>query len=296
MSRETDSYEDLIARFTAWAEQAENVRAAVIIGSRARTDHPADEWSDLDIIILADDPEPYWQTAAWLQHIGTPWLTFVEPTPDGRGFERRVLFAPGLDVDFVPSPIAAFRHMLAAGLPPDVADTLRRGTRFLVDKDDLAALLPELPAEPTAVDPPSEQEFLNLIHNFWYHTLWTAKHLRRGELWWAKAGCDMHLKHLLQKMLEWHTRTTRGASVDTWLRGRFLEEWADPRAVRELVAAFAHYDTEDVWRALLATMALFEWLERETAVALHFTYCTEGAKQTADLVHNLFQNRTTAAA
>jgi predicted nucleotidyltransferase len=30
-----------------------SIRAAVVIGSRARVDHPADEWSDLDVLIFA---------------------------------------------------------------------------------------------------------------------------------------------------------------------------------------------------------------------------------------------------
>jgi len=267
------------------------VRAAIIIGSRARTDHPADEWSDLDIIILAQDPDRCWQTTDWLHHLGTPWLTFVEPTPDGRGFERRVLFAPGLDVDFAPSSVAEFRQMLAEGLPPDIEDILRRGFRFLVDKDNLEALLPEVPPELTAVPAPSAAEFLNLVHDFWYHTLWTAKHLRRGELWWAKAGCDMYLKNLLHQMLVWHTRSTKGPQTDTWLRGRFLEEWADPQAVSALASAFAHYDYQDIWQALLATMDLFAWLEQETAVALHFTYSTDGERHAIELVQNLFAER-----
>ncbi|MFO7682207.1 MAG: aminoglycoside 6-adenylyltransferase [Chloroflexota bacterium] len=291
MTKETETYELLIERFTTWAEQEENVRAAIIIGSRARTDHPADEWSDLDIIVLAQDPGVYWQTKEWLTAVGAPWLSFVEPTPDGRSQEHRVLFAPGLDVDFALSPAAGFRQMLEGGIPPDVADTIRRGARFLVDKDNLAALLPDSPPAAPLPQPPSEDEFLNLVHNFWYHTLWTAKHLRRGELWWAKAGCDMHLKGLLQQLLMWHARATRGQSTDTWLRGRFLEEWADPRAVAALAAAFAHYDEEDVWQALLATMELFAWLERETAVALHFIYPADGKSQTIAQVQRLFATR-----
>ena len=97
---------------------------------------------------------------------------------------------------------------------------------------------------------PDAAEFVNAVSDFWYHTLWCAKHLRRGELWWAKSGIDMHLKGYLQRMLEWHARATRGDSHDTWLRGRFLEEWADPRAVAELNRAFAHYDAADMARAL----------------------------------------------
>ena len=153
-----ESYELLIERFTAWAKQEENVRAAIIIGSRARTDHPADEWSDLDIILLAHDTAVYWQTKEWLNAVGDPWLHFVEPTPDGRSMEHRVLFAGGLDVDFVLSPAEGFRQMLAGGIPPDAADMIRRGIRFLVDKDNLAALLPNpLPAAPLTPPPAADE-------------------------------------------------------------------------------------------------------------------------------------------
>jgi len=195
----TAAYDQLIARFVRWAQTEDNIRAALVIGSRARTDHPADEWSDLDVIILANDPEPYWATADWLHHVGVPWLTFVEPLPDGSGFERRVLFEGGLDVDFVPDPVAPFRQML-----------------------------------------------------------------------------------------EWHTRARQGASVDTWMRGRFLEEWADARAVAALPETFAHYDEPDVWRALQATMTLFRWLTVETAEALGYAYPAFGEARATEIVGRLF--------
>lgn len=288
------AYEQLIERFVRWTETEENIRAAFVIGSRARRDHPADEWSDLDILILARDPEPYWETTDWLHRVGNPWLSFVEPTPDGDGLERRVLFEGGLDVDFAPEPVARLEAMLDQGLPPPVADLIGRGVRFLVDKDGFAARLQAAEVEPPRYSPPAESEFLNLANDFWYHTVWTAKHLRRGELWWAKSGCDGYLKHLLRRMMEWHAHASRGEDVDTWMRGRFLEEWADPRAVESLPAIFAHYDREDIWRALMATMDLFSWLAVETADLLGYPYPSLGEDRAADLVQEMFSGRTPA--
>lgn len=282
------AYEQLIDCFVQWAQTDDNIRAALVIGSRARIDHPADEWSDLDVIILADDPEPYWTTVDWLHHVGVPWLTFIEPLHDGRGFERRVLFEGGLDVDFVPSPVVFFRQMLDTGLLPDVADLIHRGVRFLVDKEGFAERLKQLPVALAPYRPPAEPEFLNLVHDFWYHTVWTAKKLRRGELWTGKSCCDSYLKQLLRQMLEWHTRARQGASVDTWMSGRFLEEWADPRAVAALPAIFAHYDEADVWRALLSTMELFQWLAVETAEALGYAYPSSGEARAIEVVQILF--------
>jgi len=46
-------YAQLETRFVAWAQMVEDIRAAFIVGSRARDDHPADDWSDMDIVFLS---------------------------------------------------------------------------------------------------------------------------------------------------------------------------------------------------------------------------------------------------
>ncbi|GAI04704.1 unnamed protein product [marine sediment metagenome] len=74
------------------------------------------------------------------------------------------------------------------------------------------------------------------------------------------------------RMLEWHARAVNGWDYDTWYGGRFLNEWADRRAVAQLRDAFGHFDEEDSWRVLLATMELFHWLARETANHLGYDY------------------------
>ena len=98
MDQTTHTYEQLIARFVKWAEAQSDIGTAVVIGSRARIAHPADEWSDLDVVVTVDEPERYLFETDWLENIGNPWVTFVEGTGDER--ERRVLFEGGLDVDF----------------------------------------------------------------------------------------------------------------------------------------------------------------------------------------------------
>ncbi|MEA3337068.1 MAG: aminoglycoside 6-adenylyltransferase [Chloroflexota bacterium] len=285
------AYEQLIDQIISWAREQENVRAAIVIGSRARKDHPADRWSDLDVLILANDPQRYLDDSEWVRGIGVPWLTFVEPTGDGSGFERRVLFEGGLDVDFAPVSVAEVRAMAEQGFPPGVQDIIRRGVRILIDKDGFARYLEPAGIESPVYQPPTDSRFLNLVHDFWYHAVWAAKHLRRRELWWAKGGCDGHLKYLLQQMLEWHAHAVKGPEWDTWMRGRFLEQWADPRAVAALTDVYAHYDGEDIWRALQATMDLFAWLAPETAELLGYPYPATGEQQATALVKALYMER-----
>ena len=291
MERVRQGYERLIANFTAWAEGEEGVRAAAVIGSFARVDHPADAWSDLDIVVIARDPDRYRDSTAWVSRVGEPWLTFVEATAAGGAWERRVLFDGGLDVDFALLAVDAVRTMVADGLPADVSEALKRGLRTLFDKDGLVAELQAAVAPSRVTSLPTQDAFLDVVHDFWYHALWTAKHLRRGELWWAKSGCDGALKDRLLSVIRWHARTVGGGEVDAWFRSRFLEEWADPRVVEGLRSAFAHYEAEDVWRALFATMALFRWVAREAAEGLGFPYPTLGDERVTALVERLHAER-----
>jgi len=89
------------------------------------------------------------------------------------------------------------------------------------------------------------------------HAVWATKKLRRGELFIAKSCCDNTMKRLLRQMIEWHARATHGWDYDTWYDGRFLHQWADPRTAAGLREADAHYDADDVRRALFATTDLF---------------------------------------
>ncbi len=287
MDKIAQAYEQLIDRFVRWAETQDDIRLAFVLGSRARRDHPADEWSDLDLAVVTKDVRPYVEQAEWIRSIGRPWLTFVEGTADSRSLERRVLFDGGLDVDFALMPLEMVRGLAQAPVPPDVADLFHRGVRVVLDKDNLLPDPGRLASAWQPPAPPGQAEFLEVVNDFWYHAVWSAKHLRRGELWWAKSGCDIRLKELLRRMLEWHARATRGAGHDTWLRGRFLEEWADPGAVPAVRETVAPYDAPDLWHALEATMALFRRVSGETARKWGFPLPEDGIEYAADLVHNL---------
>jgi aminoglycoside 6-adenylyltransferase len=280
-------YARLIERFVTWAQAEDDIRAAMIVGSRARTDHPADEWSDLDLVVFAANPERYTASEDWLAQIGPYWLTFVEPTPLG-GEERRVLFADGYDVDIPIIPVQFLETLVSPTIPPGIADLIRRGMRIVLDKDGTLTRLAKLPfPEMPLFQQPTAAEFTNAVSDFLFHTVWTAKKLRRGDLWWAKSCCDVYLKGLLHRALEWHAHATNGPTCDTWMRGRFLEEWADPRAVAALPQAFAHYDRQDIARALRATIGLFRWLAQEAAQCWGYSYPTSADQAATGFVERL---------
>jgi len=301
-------------RFVAWAQEREDIRMAVVVGSWARSDHPADEWSDLDIGFSTTHPERYLSSDGWVAEIANVWLMF----PDATGVTRHVLFEGGLDAGLAPIPhsdvrmavrlVPALRRLpLRVMIPAPVrkgierqlataAEYIGRGVRVILDKDAVAqrflALLP--PHEPHR-DLPSQRDYEAAVSQFWFEAVWSAKHLRRGELWYAKnAGVDGSMKSLLLRMLEWNAWLAHGAKVDTWERGRFLEEWGDPRVSEELSRTFAHYDAEDVGRALLATMDVFRRVAIETGERARYAYPAEADARVTEWVKTCMANRRAA--
>ena len=272
-------YEQLIEKFVKWAEGREDIRSAIIVGSRARVDYPADEWADLDLLIVTSNPDQYIAKDDWIENMGSPLLTFIEPTSSGEDLERRVLYEGMIDVDFAIIPTEKAKLLRSgADLPPQIktnlANTFGRGARVIIDKDGLAATLNEVLSSlgPLVPQKPSEAEFRQVVNDFLYHTIFAFKHLRRGELWWAKMTTDCYMQQLLLHMIEWHARAIRGWTHDTWFRGRFLERWADPRVLKEMSHVFARYEEDDMDQALLASLDLFRWLATETAEKLAYDY------------------------
>jgi aminoglycoside 6-adenylyltransferase len=252
---------DLVeAAIVDWARSREDVRGAMVVGSRARVDSPADRWSDLDVVLFADDPARLADDASWVQEFGSPVLTFLEATGFGHRVERRVLYEAGEDVDFPLLEASRWRELASS---PEARLLLARGHRVLHDELGIEVELATVLAPPPPALPDAAA-LRELASDFWYHALWTARKLRRGEVFTAIDCLDGYLKARLVTLLEWHARTV-DPTVDTWHGGRFLERWADPGALAALENAYAHYDVRDVARALWATIDLWQTVEEETA-------------------------------
>jgi len=253
----------IAAAVSDWAAEREDIKALLLVGSQARDNASADRWSDLDLIFLVDDPAHYTEDAGWLREFGTPVVTFLEATLDGH-WERRVLYETGEDVDFVLFPVSIEQSLEGS---EGAADLLARGYRVLIDRVGVEERLARIAAKDTVASSPTQRELVELTSDFWYHALWTAKKLRRGEVFTAIDCLDGYMKARLVTLMAWHALAI-DPSVDTWHAGRFLERWADPGALAQLEKAYAHYDLRDVARALWETIDLFQGVEEETTARL----------------------------
>ena len=218
MTVTTTRIEAFLDAVADWARAEPGVRAALLVGSQARVDTPADEWSDVDVVLVVDDPAPLAADLTWVARFGEPEVTFVERATVGGQPERRVLFSDGLEVDLPLFPVELWRRLLDE---PDAVVVFGRGYRVLYD--DLGAA-EAIAALPQSVELP-RREPAELIQDFWYHALWSAKKLRRGEAITARQCVEGRMKALPLQL-------ARGlAKDDTWHQERFAERWADPRVV-----------------------------------------------------------------
>ncbi len=260
-------YEKMEEKFVSWAQTVEDIRAAFIVGSRARTDHPADEWSDMDIIIFSTKPNFYLSNKEWLNNMGELWTSFVSQTAGG-DFECLTLFEGGWQVDFVIDSVDNLKQMVESKTIPD---NFHRGVRVIIDKDRVSQhIMPKYCKAPKSLTL-SEDLFLQYANMFWFIALYMAKQILRNDLWVVKVR-DGNLKEILLQMIEWHEKMKNGSEYDTWHAGRFVCEWASEDTQVELNNSFGHFDRSDSWKALMATITLFKRLSHDIAQKMNYSY------------------------
>jgi aminoglycoside 6-adenylyltransferase len=280
------TYHRLEQRSADWALEQPAIQAIIVVGSRARSSHPADEWSDLDLVVFTSDATSYLRDSAWLNRFGTV-IAAVSHSFGQHDREWLAFYADGTKLD------AAFRSIDPAATPTlqtmldgfPYPTVLQRGVRVLVDKTGAATDL-RLPTITTPL--PDEAEFATLINRMWLDAIKTAKFIRRRDLWRAKQVCDGDLKQHVLTLLEWQA-AAQPDQRDIWYDGRFLAEWADREALAALPATFAAYEIADLARALFATLDLFRQLAQDVAQQLDYAYPAEAERAIDEHLHSMLR-------
>lgn len=258
-----ERYVDLIGRILTWAEAEPDVYGIVVIGSQSRLDPPPDRWSDLDLMVLCDDPGRWLGSSDWLQSFGPPLSVFTERTPlGGHDWDwtvRRVLYADGRDVDFSLLPLAHVDEAIAMN-----AGILSWGYQVLYDANGtletrLAGAVAGVTADTwgaasaAVTDAAQLQEAVQVLL---YHVIWAQKKLARGEIWVA-AGClNSFLRPYLLALVEAHNQATGAPAMPFNYEGRFLERRTAPEVLHLLHGCAAGYDCGALTAALGSLLEL----------------------------------------
>jgi aminoglycoside 6-adenylyltransferase len=262
------TYGDLETRIQQWALTRPDICAVLVVGSRAREVNPADNLSDLDLILLTTDANLYLTDSSWLGTFGSVLLAASDPID--KGIEWVAVYEGVIKADFTIFSAQPDRGNLADQLDNfPFQSTLERGIRILIDKFPKSQ---PLNLASRAFQMPSANRFEQIISNFWIVATRVAKFIQRGDLWRAVTMLYCKLRFYLVTMMEWHAHVLHGLDYDTWYDGRFMDKWLDADILASLPDLFGHYNAVELRTALHNMLNLFRRLAQVVAGNLGYDY------------------------
>jgi len=120
---------EFLADLTMWAWAQQDIEAVALVGSYARD--AATPTSDVDVVILAQEPRLYLQDQTWLQRFGTIRTQQVEYY--GLVTSLRVFYTNGLEVEFGVTSV----RWAAAPLDEGTRRVIAGGMRVLFERSPI---------------------------------------------------------------------------------------------------------------------------------------------------------------
>jgi hypothetical protein len=143
-----------------------------------------------------------------------------------------------------------------------------------------------LPPTPVVANPsPSEAEFSKVVNAFLVEAVIIARFIQRGDLWRAQYWFEYDLRRRLLRVIEWQAQTQ---GRDVWFIGRFMEQWADERALAALPQSFALMERDSMQAAMQAMFDLMKLMGIEAAERLGYTYPTAEHDRARALIDSIF--------
>jgi aminoglycoside 6-adenylyltransferase len=235
-------------------------------------DETVDALSDYDVILAVAGADSFVQDDAWQFAYGQPAVRWSDEAEvyGARTYFRGVVYDDAVKIDYTVWPVELLERVAAEERLPDMLDV---GYRVLLDKDGATSgwspptYRAHIPARPT------EQEYRELVEEFWWGATYVAKALRREEIVFAKFVLDYDMKFgVLRRFLEWRIEIEHGWSVRPGAYGRGLERWLPPDLRSELELTYVGAEIDENWAALFRTTELFRRVAREVGESLGYSY------------------------
>lgn len=262
-------------RLIQWAERRADIRAMLLTSTRAVPGASVDELSDYDVILIVEDIYPFFEDRTWLDEFGDVLVAYWDPIyadPD-HGIAKTAnvtQYADGLKIDFTLWPVELLRAVVRA---PALQAELDAGYRILMDKEELTTGMKPPTYSAYIPAPPTRQEYLKHINDFFSDAPYAAKCLLRGELFPLKWCLDHDMKHVyLRPVLEWRVALDREGSVPVGALGKGLKKHLPPGLWSQLEATYAGASLAENWEALFRTIALFRQVAMEVGERLGYEY------------------------
>ena len=261
------SEETMVALIQDFALQDPRVRLVLLSGSRANPDAPRDDLQDFDVVYFVNDLDSFRGSETWLDSFGSRLIMqkpdeMGENPPEKPDLAYLTLFEDGNRIDLSLYPLDSLQEYAA-----------REGLwRVLLDKDHLAADLPEPSAAQFQIQPPSAKAFEDCCNEFWWVSPYVAKGLCRQEHLYAVWHMEAVIRKELLKMLAWWVGARQGYQVQLGKQYKYLQAHLEPAKWDLLMRTCRLDNPAYCWQALFAAQRLFRHASRQVSGHFGFAY------------------------
>ena len=168
---------DAIDALTAHLRDDEDVKALVLIGSCAYPDVEPDTWSDVDLVLVADDRAVarFYPSSDWLAPLGRIYAS--APTASGHFSTIRTYFTDGRRLDVIVLPESALPAVEDWDFNP-----FCYGARPLFSRSPALDSVLEHTSAPAAFDSQPAERLAEMSQHFWFKAMLAAHKVARNDL------------------------------------------------------------------------------------------------------------------
>lgn len=270
----------------AWITKNADIRAALLTSSLVNPLAPIDDFSDLDIELVFNDPIPYLESKDWINLFGNPLNIYEEGIEafEGKHTMKMVQYWDGVKIDFKIYSIDQFKSEVSATELPEDWDI---GYEILIDKDGLCKSLQPASHQVSIIKKPTEEEFQKLVADFFWDVTYLPKCLIREDLFYLKFMQEKIIRvEYFIPMIEWYIASKNQWKVTTNKYGRLFKKYLSPEEWQELEQTFAGSDIQENWTACSKMIELFDKMAREVSKNLGYSYDQGKANSTKQFFHS----------
>lgn len=244
----------------------ENIRAAVLNGSRANPNARRDPFQDFDVACLVRDVHPYLRNWDIVRFFGDPMIVQLpedmsDPSADGDGhYSYLMQFMDGNRIDLSFFPPNQWERPTKDSLCVPV-----------FDKDGILANLPPSSEKDYLPKPPTEKQFQDCCNEFWWVSPYVAKGLWRSELIYSMPLLEV-VREQMMKMLHWNFGLNTNFQKSAGKLGKNFKDVFEPRIMAQIEQTYPDANFEHIWDSLFVMGDLFRHAAREVASAHGFEY------------------------
>ncbi|EIJ81952.1 aminoglycoside 6-adenylyltransferase [Bacillus methanolicus PB1] len=179
---------EILGQLIDWGKRNDEIRLIILTSSRTNPNAVTDVFTDYDVELFVKDLQPFLQSDKWMEEFGTI-ITCVplKAVENNNWVTRLVLYEDGTKIDFQISTIESAKKLAnQQQLPPEYDN----GYLVLLDKDNLTINIKPPTYSAYFIKKPTEEEYIEIINDFWWDTTYVAKSLWRDELFFFKFMLD----------------------------------------------------------------------------------------------------------